>query len=144
MGTAKATRVGRRRRSPISRVARWAGVVVCVAILVVFAISLRWTHLITRYPSFGEKHRFTLIVANGGLICLVGQGYGFNADAIYVWDVMRSSRGIRWRAERLIENQISMRGMFLPLWIPLLFFVVPTAILFRSPRTATRQTRDGK
>ncbi len=107
------------------RLAKWAGVGLCVVVAVAWAVSLRW--------GFGlDASRFTAGVASGEFIVLTPGPLDEGID----WMFGRAEPLYRLWPE--IELYPSESLVFIPLWLPLALLALPTALLFwldrRKPR----------
>ncbi len=118
----------------IRRIAKWAGLVVCVLIVVAWAASLRW--YVTR---FGTYVRADLCVGSVRAAWRTDSRFSrFRRVRVARWEVSvvspsRSRYGFRWPTAES-QPSLEMSWVSLPLWLPLLVIATPTAILWRRDR----------
>ncbi len=110
------------------RIAKWAGLVVCVLIVVTWVVSQRW---VCWYDGDG----WALACGSGAIG--VGTGVAYNPAG---WQVLDSGwDDFRWRYQlprftRISGGTVAGTEYSIPLWMPLLAVAIPTAILWRRDR----------
>ena len=107
----------RARRSRVRRVAKWAGLIVCVLLLAVFALSGRYM------ISWRGKHGPFLALVCGGL-------YWYDGVAPYGWQVFRHGGRFAWA----LWPVANLPGNTAPLWVPFAIVALLTAFLWNHDR----------
>ncbi len=122
----------RPKRSRLRRIAKWTGLVVCVVIVGVWGVSLRWCMI--RFGTYVRRAE----LRNGLVIAAWRTDSQLRQARATRWEVSvvspsRARYGfIRPIAERVPSLKFSY--VSLPLWLPLLVFAIPTAILWHRDR----------
>jgi len=118
------------RRRPIRRIFKWTGLVLCVLIVVVWGLSLRW-------KVFYDGDGWWFGCGRGNLwtgICPVFKGKGWDLEvcADSLGDV---KWGFRWpyHLSNPMED-IPITGVGIPLWLLFLIAAIPTTFLFWRDR----------
>jgi len=119
------------RRRPIRRILKWTGLVVCVLILSVWGLSLRWA---LGYDGVGWSAGFSV---GGSWVHICPQSPENNWRAVTLNQWFRDSW--RWGFRLPYYRSITSSGttktsVEVPLWIPLAIVAIPTAILFYRDR----------
>ncbi len=118
------------RRHRIRRIAKWAGLLVCVLMVVAWVVNLRWI----AYCMSGSG---IVGCAHGAVVIHIQEMY----DPVG-WRVFeKGGDGIAWRHHlSRFERSNRHSSLRIPLWMPLVVVAIPTAILWRRDR---RRILDG-
>jgi hypothetical protein len=129
-------RLGRR-----GRILRWAGLIVSLVILLTWALSVPWAWkcIVSRQPAAivlsGAGYRYRMLIIHQGC----GVWHDFRTDAS-PWSLSFGGRFSvehypaypRWLPEA--HPGFGSAYYLLPLWMPFLFFAIPTGVLWYRDR----------
>ncbi len=112
----------------IRRIAKWAGLVLCVLIVVAWVVSLRWEF-------WYEGGSWLMWCGHGGLLVSINR---IHLDDPSGWNVL-DVNWIHWeyylpRFKRDLSGTLKATTCNIPLWLPLVVVAIPTAILFYRDR----------
>ncbi len=114
----------------IRRIAKWAGLVVCVLIALAWLVSLPWALFYEGdgwWFGWGGGN-----LSTGPCSAFCGDGWESRVRAESLGDVYW---GFNWpRHDSMYWGEITYSGLRFPLWLLLIVVAIPTAILFYRDR----------
>lgn len=140
----KAPAASMAQRGRARRVAKWAGLVVCVLIAGVWAASHRWLVRWMNNSRLATARQYHFLSLESGALL---HGRFPDANPVLLlqrpdWAFASHSGETIWLPER------SSRGtgviLIVPLWIPFAAFAVPTIVLWYCDRPSARRRRAGQ
>jgi hypothetical protein len=132
-----------RRRSRTQRVLKWVGTLLCLPILAVWVASVRWTcvwNTVVPYGRQGVPAIRQFGVERGCFKWWLNSGHGGRIGQSWRYLGRRITREpVVWTPDSWNEmSTLGVRGLFVPLWIPLAIVAVPTAFLWWFDRHRIR------
>ena len=119
------------KRNRIRRVLKWAGLVACLAIVGLFALSIRYA------LTWAWVERDYVFMA--GIVAIITAknpskqiGYSVREMTPFGGHVYTRLRYMRWWPS--MQSQGSIRRIDVPLWIPFILLAIPTYMLWRRDR----------
>ena len=120
-----------RRTLPSSRtrrIAKWTGLVVCVVVLGMWAVSILWPVLY--YPT-----RQTVIGLCYGEI-LIADNAQYRDGWVFYTPILPYLRSLRFSLPRYQNNPVEI--LIIPVWLAVLIFAIPTAVLWHRDRRTVK------
>jgi hypothetical protein len=119
----------------IGRVLKWAGLVVSLLIVAIWAASIPWG-LWGEWYNGGRYPIVALVgIQAGRLILEGGSAFAEVEEPTSHFDVRQVSQPtVNWRFHGVVHADGLRFDIELPLWIPFLFVAIPTAYLFWRDR----------
>ncbi len=117
------------KRSRFRKWGKWVGLVGCVVIVTVFAVSVCWR--LGRVFRCGSQ---TVMLAVGHGCLMVGHD---DKPTVSEWWVERSrpqAPRVYWMPDYSRGSWLMLSATIIPLWIPFLIVAIPTLLLWRRDR----------
>ncbi len=111
----------------IRRVAKWTGLVVCVLIVVAWAVSLRWGF------GYGSK-RWVMACARGSVAVRITDVFDADGWGMFDATVFADSFWSFHLPRFFSDATIPLTECGIPLWMPLVVTAILTAIMFYRDR----------